>query len=144
MFLHVLGYGSSTTLPQILISPRFPIHPSKGVQWCSRKRLSEVSEASVHCMLKKITAPNISAYFAYFPEKRPGWSSFYIHSQAFVVFFQKALQSNYSLENLLAPASVKRNSTAHVISGIFQNLKNMQVKAAGCNLKTCNLLKGNT
>ena len=40
------------------------------------------------------------------------------------------------------PASVKMNSTAHVISVIFQNFTNMLGTARGCNLKTCNLLKG--
>ena len=29
-------------------------------------------EASVHWCFEKITAPKISAYFAYFPEKHPG------------------------------------------------------------------------
>ena len=61
--------------------------------------------------------------------------------KALLGFFQKPLQSSYSVENLLASASVKRNSTAHVISGIFKNLKNMQGQAGGCNLKTRNLLK---
>ena len=46
------------------------------------------------------------------------------------------------IENLIAPASVKMNSTAHVISGMFQNFTKMLSKARGCNLKTCNLLKG--
>ena len=57
-------------------------------------------------------------------------------------FLQKALKNSYSEENLLAPASVKRNFTAHVISGIFQNFKNMQGKARGCNLNNCSFLKG--
>ena len=57
-------------------------------------------------------------------------------------FSQIALQSSYSVENLLALASVKKNSTAHNISGIFQNFKNMQSKAGGSNLNTCNTLKG--
>ena len=76
MLFLVLNYGISTTLLQILISLRFPIYPFKGVYWCSRKRLFEHSEASVHCCFKKTTAPKISAYFAYFPAKHPGWSSF--------------------------------------------------------------------
>ena len=69
MFFLVPSYGISTTLLQILISLRFPIHSSKGVHWCYTKRRFELSEAFVHCILKKITAPNISAYFAYFLEK---------------------------------------------------------------------------
>ena len=76
MFVLVFSYGISTTLLQILISLRFPIHPSKGVHWCSRKRLFEHSQASVHWCFEKITAPKIFTYFAYFPAKHPGWSSF--------------------------------------------------------------------
>ena len=53
MLLFVLSYGISTTLLQILISLRFPIHPFKGVHWCSRKRLFEHSEVSLHWCLKK-------------------------------------------------------------------------------------------
>ena len=71
-----LGYSVSTTLLQILISLRFPIHPFKGVHWCSRKRLFKHSKASVYWRFEKITAPKISGYFAYFPAKHPGWSSF--------------------------------------------------------------------
>ena len=48
MFFLVLSYGISTTLLQILISLRFPIHPSKGAHWCSGKSLFELSEASFH------------------------------------------------------------------------------------------------
>ena len=36
------------------------------------------------------------------------------------------------MDNLLAPASVKRNRTTRVISEIFQNFENVQGKA--CNL----------
>ena len=78
MLFLVLSYGISTTLLQILISPRFPIHPLKGVYSCSRKRLFEHLEASVHCYFKKATAPKVSPYFAYFPAKHPGWSSFQV------------------------------------------------------------------
>ena len=41
------------------------------------------------------------------------------------------------------PASVKRNSTADAISGIFQKFKNMQGNAGGCNLNACNLPQRN-
>ena len=116
MFFLALSYGISTTLLQILISLRCPINSSKGVHWCSRKRLFELSSASVHWCFGKITALKV---FAYFPAKQPGWSSFSVQMQAFLGFFQKALKSSYSVENLLAPASIKRNSTAHVISGVF-------------------------
>ena len=47
----------------------------KGVHCCSIKKLFEHSEASV-LLFKKKTAPNISAFFAYFPAKHPGLSSF--------------------------------------------------------------------
>ena len=73
MFILVLGYGISTSLLQILSSLQFPVHPVEGVHWCSRKKLFEHSEASKN---KKTTAPKISAYFAYFPAKHPGLSSF--------------------------------------------------------------------
>ena len=43
MFFLVLSYGISITLLQILSSLRFPIHPVKGVHWCSRKKHSEAS-----------------------------------------------------------------------------------------------------
>ena len=75
MFFLGLSYGISSTLLQILTSLRFPIHPVKGVHWCSRKKLFEHSEASILEDVKKI-APKISAYFAYFPAKHPGLSSF--------------------------------------------------------------------
>ena len=72
MFFLVLSYGISTTLLQILISLRFPpIHPSKCVHWCSRKRLFELLEESVYWCFEKITAPKNSAYFAFFPAKIP-------------------------------------------------------------------------
>ena len=76
MLFLVLSYGTSTTLLQILICLRFPIHPFKGVHWCSRKRLFEHSEASVYWCFKKTTAPKISGYFAYFPANHSWWSSF--------------------------------------------------------------------
>ena len=72
----VLSYGVNTTLLQIRISLRFPIHPFKDVHWCSRKRIFEHSEASVHWCFKKTTAPKSSAYFAYFPAKHPWWRFF--------------------------------------------------------------------
>ena len=42
----------------------------------SRKRLFEHSETSLHWCFKETTVPKISAYFAYFLAKYPGWSSF--------------------------------------------------------------------
>ena len=102
MLFLVLSYGINTTLLQILISLGFPIHPLKDVYWCSRKRLFEHSEVSVHWCFKKTTAPKASPYFAYFPEKHPGWSSFQVHSQAFLGLLLKALQSIYSADRDLS------------------------------------------
>ena len=78
IFLERIGYlysfmclvnGISTTLLQILIFLRFPIHSSKGGHWCSRKRLFEFSEAC----FEKLTSPKIPAYF---PVTHSGWSPF--------------------------------------------------------------------
>ena len=88
MFFLAVSYGISTTLRQILISPRFPIHLSNGFHWCSRKKLFELSDAFGHWCFEKITTAKI---FTSFPAKQPGWSSFSVHSQAFPGFFQKAL-----------------------------------------------------
>ena len=49
------------------------IQPFKGIHWCTRRRLFELSEASVYWYCDKIVAPKVSAYF---PAKRPGWCSF--------------------------------------------------------------------
>ena len=73
MFLLVLSYGISTTLLQILISLQFRILPSKGGHWCSRKRLYELLEASVHWCFEKMTSPKMSAYF---PAKHSVWGPF--------------------------------------------------------------------
>ena len=48
MFFPVLSFGISTILLQILISLRFPFHSSKGVYWCSRKRLVGWTFGSTH------------------------------------------------------------------------------------------------
>ena len=65
-----------------------PIHPSKGIHWCSRKRLFEFLEASVHWCFEKITTPKIPAYF---PANNPGWSPFHLYSQVFLEPFRKAV-----------------------------------------------------
>ena len=70
MFVYMLSYGISTTLLQILISLRFPVHTFKGIHWCFEKRLFELSEASVHWCFEKITSPKISGCF---PAKHLGW-----------------------------------------------------------------------
>ena len=71
MFFLVFSYSISNTLQQMLIFLGFPIHASRGVHSCSKHRLFELSEVSVHCCFEKIATPKISAYFAYFPEKHP-------------------------------------------------------------------------
>ena len=71
MFFLVFSYSISTTLQQMLTSLGFPIHASRGVHCCSKNRLFELSEVSVHWCFEKIAIPKISAYFAYFPEKHP-------------------------------------------------------------------------
>ena len=48
LFFPVLSFGISTILLQILISLRFPFHPSKGVYWCFRKRLVGWTFGSTH------------------------------------------------------------------------------------------------
>ena len=68
---------------------------------------------------EKIATWNI---FGNFPVKHPYWSPFQVHLGG----SQKAVQSSYFIEKEYAPASVKRNSTAHVIAGISQNFKNIQ------------------
>ena len=71
MFFLVFSYSISNTLQQMLIFLGFPIHASRGVHSCSKHRLFELSEVSVHWCFEKIAIPKISAYFAYFPEKHP-------------------------------------------------------------------------
>ena len=78
MFFLVLSYGISTTLVQIPSTLRFPIHPVKGVHWdigILEKSYLNIWKHSFWCF-KKTTAPKISVYFAYFPAKHPGLSSF--------------------------------------------------------------------
>ena len=70
MLFLVLSYGISTSLLQKHFSTisysSIQRHP-----WCSRKRLFELSEPSVHWCFEKITTPKVSAYF---PVKHPVWS----------------------------------------------------------------------
>ena len=75
MFFLVLSYGISTTLLQILSSLRFPIHSVKGSIGVLEKNYLNIRKHPSWCF-KKTTAPKISAYFAYFPAKHPGLSSF--------------------------------------------------------------------
>ena len=53
MFFLLLSCGISTTLLQILISLRFPIHPFKGVHWCSRKGYLNIRKHPSIGILKK-------------------------------------------------------------------------------------------
>ena len=54
------------------------------------------------------------------------------------------MQGSCSVENLLALASVKKNSTADAISGTFQNFKDMQGITGSCNLKARSMLWRNS
>ena len=54
------------------------------------------------------------------------------------------MQGSCSVENLLALVSVKKNSTADVISGNFQNFKDMQGITGSCNLKARSMLWRNS
>ena len=113
-----------------------------GVHWCSRKRLSELSKAPVRGCFKKQLLQKFLNILHTFQWNIEGGVLFKCTCRPSLGFFQKDLKNSYSEENLLAPASVKRNFTAHVISGMFQNFKNMQGKARGCNLNNCTFLKG--
>ena len=105
-FFFVLSYGISSTLLQITISIRFPIHPSEGVHWCSRKKLFELLEASVHWCFEKIIAPKISAYFL---AKHPGWCSFLSTLAGFLGIFPKSSLEQLFCRELLAAARYLRN-----------------------------------
>ena len=106
MFFLGFSYGVSITLLQILISLRFPVHPSKGVHWCSTKRLFEHSKTTVHWCYEKITAPKIYAYFAYFSAKHPGWS-----------FFKYTRRPSWDFSEKLFRAA--RPATRHVLKKAF-------------------------
>ena len=58
---------------EIIISLRFPIHPSKDLRRSSRKKLFKFSEAFVHCCCEKKTALKVSAYI---PAKCRRWGPF--------------------------------------------------------------------
>ena len=75
MFFLVLSYGISTTLLQILSSQRFPIHPAKGSIGVLEKSYFNIRRHPSWCF-EKTTARKVFAYFAYFPAKHPGLSSF--------------------------------------------------------------------
>ena len=104
LFLHDLLFIKSKASIGVLENSYLNIrkHPS----WC----------------FKKTTAPKISAYFAYFPAKHPGWSSFQVHSQAFLGLLQKALQSIYSEERDLSEQfeNVRGIQIFHICLTIFK------------------------
>ena len=75
MFFLVLSYGISTTLLQILSSLRFLFIQSKVSIGVLEKSYLSIRKHPSWCF-KKTTAPKSSAYFAYFPAKHPGLSSF--------------------------------------------------------------------
>ena len=72
---------------------------------------------------EKFATQNI---FGNFPVKHPCWNIFKVHLRD----SQKAVLNSYSIENLHAAASVKRNFTAH------NNLKNFQESQKHARLKT--------
>ena len=128
MSLLVLNYGINTTLLKIPISRPFPIHESKGVHWCSRKRQFELSEASIHCILKKSLLQTFLHTLHTFERNIHDGVLFTYTRWSSGIFPKSSLEQLFCRVYvcLLAPASVTRNSTAHIISGIFQNFKNMQ------------------
>ena len=134
MFCLVLRYGISTTLLQILISLRFPIHPYKGVHCCYRKGYLRFRRHR-RLYFEKITAPNISAYFAYFP-REASRVEFFLHTLAGLPgnFRKSSLEQLFCREPVNACFS-KKDLHSILISGIFQNFKNIQGQAASCNLK---------
>lgn len=83
------------------------------------KRLVELSEATIHSVFQNLASSKI---FRDLSLKHPWWSLF--------LSTIEGPPGSYSVENVWWPASVKRNYTADVISGILQNFKNTQ----GCSL----------
>ena len=96
---------------------------------------------------RKLTAPKI---FVNFPSRVESFLNFPSRVESFpsrvesrnLGVSQIAIKGSYSVENLLVTASVKRNSTADVLSGIFHNFKTS--KSGGCNLEACNLPQRNS
>ena len=134
MFFLVLSYSISTTLLQILISLQFPIHSSKCVHWCSRKRPFEFSEASAHWCFEKLTAPKIPAYFL---AKHPRWSLFKYTCRSSWNFPKSCLEQLFCREPFSAFFCKKELHRQRNFSN-FPALKNVEGKAGNCNLKTCN------
>ena len=121
MFFPVLSFGISTILLQILISLWFPFHPSKGVYWCSRKRLVGWTFGSTHplvfwknnyyknfsifCILSSET-PRVEFFlstFADFTETFPKRSleQLFWREPVSVCFCKKELHSTRYLRNFL-------------------------------------------
>ena len=134
MFFFVLSYDISTILLQILISLRFPFHSSKRVRWCFRKRLFE--------LLVVFWKNNFSENFCILSNETYRVEFFLSTRADLPGIFPKKLFRAAILKELLSACFCKKELHSTRISGIFQNFKNMQGKARGCNLKTCNLLKG--
>ena len=111
------------TLLQILISLRFPIHPYKGVYWCSRKRLFEFSETSVHWCFQKITAPKNSAYF---PSKKSTAESFLITLVGLPGTFPKSSLEQLFCRETVSVCFCKKGNPQRVLSQEFSRI-----------LKTC-------
>ena len=75
MFFLVLSYGISTTLLQYLFLHDLLFIKSKASIGVLENSYLNIRKHPSWCF-KKTTAPKISAYFAYFPAKHPGLSSF--------------------------------------------------------------------
>ena len=66
--------------------------------------------------------------------KHPWWSPFQVHFHTFLEV-SAAVQSSYSAENPLAPASEERNSAVNIISGVLKT-----PTAVCCILQVCKFL----
>ena len=130
MFFLLLSYNSRTILLQILISPRFSIH------WCPRIWIWIFGRIRPLIFWKT----NCSESFCILLCKTSTVGPFLNTLAGLPGTFRKSSLEQLFCGNLLAPASVKKNSTENIISKMFQNFKNMQGKTGGCNLKACNLL----
>ena len=122
MFFLVLICGITTTLPQI----RFPCHTSKCVHWCTRKRLFELSQAPVCGCFEKNNCFKTFWICCILSSKTSTLEFFMSTLGDLPGIFPKSSLEQLCWRELVGPASVKWNFTEHVISGTFQNFKNMQ------------------
>ena len=134
-FLNILRYSTSLSLCYIysffyffycptiyfvLFMP-FRIHPTRGIYWCSRRKTVWILRSTLSLAFEKIAAPK--TFWIFLVE--PAWRFLFKYTCRPLREFSKQLfSSSYSVENLLAPASLNRNSTAFVILVILQYFKN--------------------